>query len=239
LNLPMRKQQKMVKPQTLRVKALLIDLDGTIVDITKPCLEAAQKAASKLKLQNIDPKIGLEIAKKLQSNLPSDDVFAKFGIGKSGGKEFLKAFLDAWYVIAPVKTTALPKVHGTLQQLSKRFKLALITRRNMPQEPILKELERLGLTQYFEFVVTSQDVDEPKPSPQAFMKAANHLGVSIQDCAVVGDAIVDIQAGKFAGAKTIAVLSGLFSRAELEKQKPDFVIENISSLLNLLQKTES
>lgn len=229
----------MAKRKRLRVKALLIDLDGTIVDITEPCLEAAKEAASKLRLQNIDIKIGLEIAKKLQSNLPLDEVFAKFGIDKSMGQEFLKAFLNAWYTIAPMKTTTLPNVHTTLQKLSKHFQFALITRRNMPKEPIMRELERLGFIQYFKVIVTSQDVEEPKPSPQAFAKAANQLGVSIHDCAVVGDAIVDIQAGKSAGAKTIAVLSGLFSREELEKQKPDLIIKDINSLPDLLLKTKS
>jgi len=219
----------------LRVKALLIDLDGTIVDITQPCIEATETAASKLRFRNIDSKIGLEIAKKLQSNLSLEDVFAKFGINESMGQKFLEAFLKAWYTIAPVKTTPLPQVHETLSKLSQHFQLALITRRNMPKEPILRELKRLGLTEYFRFIVTSQDVEEPKPSPQAFLKAANQLGVSISDCAVVGDSIVDIQAGKSAGAKTIAVLSGLFSREELEKEKPDLIIENINSLLDVLQ----
>jgi len=229
----------MVKRKRLKVKALLIDLDGTIVNITEPCIEAAKEAASVLRLHNVDIKIGLEIAKKLQSNLSLDEVFAKFGIDENIGKEFLKAFLNAWYTIAPVKTQPLPKVDTTLQKLSEHFKLALITRRNMPKEPIMQELERLGLTQYFKFIVTSQDVEEPKPSPQAFVKAANQLGVSIHDCAVVGDAIVDIQAGKSAGAKTIAVLSGLFTREELSKQKPDLIIKDINSLPDLLLKTKN
>jgi len=225
----------MAKGKRLMVKALLIDLDGTIVDIAEPCIEAAKEAASTLQLQNIDTKIGLEIAKKLQSNLSLDEVFAKFGIDKSVGEEFLKAFLNAWYTIAPKKTTPLPKVHTTLQKLSEHFQLALITRRNMPKEPIMRELERLGLTQYFKFIVTSKDVDEPKPSPKAFVKAANQLNVSVHDCAVVGDSIVDIQAGKSAGAKTIAVLSGLFTHEELREQKPDLIIKDINSLPDLLE----
>lgn len=219
------------------VKALLIDLDGTIVDITEPCIEAAKEAASAIRLRKIDTKIGLEIAKRLQSNLSLDEAFAKFGICRSDGRVFLQAFLNAWYTIAPKKTTALPRVHVTLKELSRHFQLALITRRNMPKDSITWELERLGLTQYFKVVVTSQDVEKPKPSPEAFMKAANHLGVSIHDCAVVGDSTADIQAGKAAGSKTVAVLSGLFSREELEAEKPDLIIENISILPKHLLKS--
>jgi len=221
----------------LNVRALLIDLDGTIVNVTEPCIEAAKKAAYTLRLQDLDSKIGLEICRKLQSNLSLDEVFVNFGIDKSRGTEFLKAFLNAWYSIAPIKTALLPNVGTTLQKLSEHFQLALITRRNMPKEPIMQELERLGLTQYFKFILTSQDVEEPKPSPQAFVKAANHLGVSIHDCAVVGDSVVDIQAGKSAGAKTIAVLTGLFSREELEEEEPDLIIKDVNSLPDFLKQT--
>jgi phosphoglycolate phosphatase len=65
--------------------------------------------------------------------------------------------------------------------------------------------------------------------------AANELGVPIGQCAIVGDSVVDIQAGKFAGAKTIAVLTGLFSRKELEKNKPDFIIKDVNSLPDVLR----
>jgi phosphoglycolate phosphatase len=220
----------------MRVEALLIDLDGTIVDVTEPCIEAAKEAASKPPFQKIDVKIGLEIAKKLQSDLRLDEVFVKFGIDKSTGKKFFKTFLNAWYKIAPMKTTALPKVQTTLKKLSEHFQLALITSRNIPKETITRELERLGLNQHFKFILTSQDVEEAKPSPQAFIKASDNLGVSIQNCVVVGDSIVDIKAGKSAGAKTVAVLSGLFTKKELETEKPDLILENISVLPQHLSK---
>jgi HAD superfamily hydrolase (TIGR01509 family) len=216
----------------------LIDLDGTIVDITVPCIKAAKEASSALGLQNLDDGIGLEIAKRLQSNLSLDDLFAKFEIDKNVGKHFIQVFLKAWYSIAPMETKLLPKVRTTLRDLSERFLLALITRRNMPKELVIKELERLQLNPFFKIIMTSQDVEAPKPSPLAFLRAANQLAVPINECAVIGDAIVDVQAGKSAGAKTIAVLSGLFSREELEKQKPDLIMKDINSLTDLLRANQ-
>lgn len=212
----------------------MIDLDGTIVDITVPCIKAAKEAASVLGLQNLDDEIGLEIAKKLQSNLSLDYVFAKFEIDKNIGKHFIQVFLKVWYTIAPMETKLLPRVRTTLRKLSERFPLALITRRNMPKELVMQELKRLQLNPFFKIIVTSQDVETPKPSPLAFLRAANRLAVPINKCAAIGDATVDIQAGKSAGAKTIAVLSGLFSREELEKEKPDLIIKDINSLTDWL-----
>jgi phosphoglycolate phosphatase-like HAD superfamily hydrolase len=106
----------------------------------------------------------------------------------------------------------------------------------MPKEPIRNELERLGLKRYFKLIATSQDVMEPKPSPQAFLTAADRLGVSAEECLVVGDSITDIQAGRLAGARTAAVLSGLFSREELEKEKPDLIIKDINSLPDFIPR---
>jgi len=87
-------------------------------------------------------------------------------------------------------------------------------------------------------VVTALDVKKPKPFPDALQIAAERLEVKIQDCAIIGDSVVDVQAGKSAGAKTIAVLSGLFSRGELEKQRPDLIIRDINSLPDFLQPAE-
>jgi len=216
--------------ERIEAKALLIDLDGTIVDITEPCHAAAKEAAVKLQLEDIDPEIGLEIAKKLQESNSVDEAARKLARSRRIGRDFLKAFLDSWYASAPTRTTLLPKVKNTLRRVSRKYPLALITRRNMSKKPIKKELKRLGLAPFFKVIVTSQDVDEPKPSPQAYEKAASELGVSVQDCAVVGDSTVDIQAGKSAGAKTIAVLSGLFSRKELEKLEPDLILEDLNAL---------
>jgi HAD superfamily hydrolase (TIGR01509 family) len=223
----------------LRVKAILIDLDGTVVGIGEPLIEAAVRTASALGLRNVDPRIGLELAKQMQSNPSPDSAFERFGVEKRKRKYFMETFLSTWHSIVPLRTALVPRADVTLHRLSEHYLLALITRRDMPAEPIRNELERLGVTRYFKLIVTSQDVEEPKPSPQAFLIAADRLGVSVKDCLVVGDSITDIQAGRLAGARTAAVLSGLFSREELEKEKPDLIMTDINSLPDLLPKREN
>ncbi len=88
--------------------------------------------------------------------------------------------------------------------------------------------------QYFRSVVTALEVKKPKPFPDALLKAAKKLAVDIRECSVVDDSVVDIQAGKAAHAKTIAVLSGIFSREALAKQKPDRLIKGVRALPYLL-----
>jgi phosphoglycolate phosphatase-like HAD superfamily hydrolase len=217
----------------------MIDLDGTVVEIDDPLIEAAALTASALGFRNIDPRIGLELAKELQSNPSPYKVFAKFRVEENMRKDFLETFLTTWHSIVPTRTTLVPRADETLHLLSENYPLALITRRDMPKEPIRNELERLGLTRYFKLIITSQDVKEPKPSPQAFLMAANRLGVPAKDSLVVGDSIADIKAGRLAGTRTAAVLSGLFSREELEGEKPDLIIRDINSLPKFLSKSTS
>jgi len=224
----------MTRHKRLKIKALLIDLDGTLVDSTEAYREAGRVGFAALRLNLTDDKIAFEVARRLEQSLPIDDLFAKFHVGEEVEERFLPAYLEAYYSVVHVKSKLIPKARQTLQKLSKNFPLALITLRYVLPEQIMEELKRLRLKKYFKTVVTTLDVKKPKPFPDAFRTAAKRLGVKIQDCAVIGDSIVDIQAGKAAGAKTIATLSGLFSREELEKEKPDFIIKNINSLPDLL-----
>jgi phosphoglycolate phosphatase-like HAD superfamily hydrolase len=56
------------------------------------------------------------------------------------------------------------------------------------------------------------------------------MDLDVSDCIIVGDSVSDIRAGKAAGAKTAAVLSGIFSFQELVKEKPNLIMQNINSL---------
>jgi len=220
----------------LRVKALLLDLDGTLVDSTEPLKEAGKAGFVAVGFPNInDDKIAFEVARRLEQALPIDDLFTRFHLGKHVEEQFLPAYLNAYYSAVITKSKPFPNIRETLETLSKNFQLALITLRYTDQEQVIDELKHLGFKKYFRVVVTALDVEKPKPFPDALSVAAQKLGVPIKDCAIVGDSIVDIQAGKAAGAKTVAVLTGLFNREELEKQKPELIIRDLNSLAEFLQ----
>jgi phosphoglycolate phosphatase-like HAD superfamily hydrolase len=83
--------------------------------------------------------------------------------------------------------------------------------------------------------VTALNTDNPKPSPEALIQCSKALNVKISDCLIVGDSISDLEAGKAAGAKTVAVLSGLFSHQELVKENPDLIIKDVTVLPNFVE----
>ena len=216
--------------EKLKVKCLLLDLDGTIVDSKEAYLEAMKTAMKKTGQKTMDINAVTEIPKRLEQNLPINDLIQ--GID---AQEFLKAYLDAYYQATTAKAKPVPSISDTLQRLSRKVKLAVVTMRHVPCRIVVEELEKFGLAKYIQNVVTALDTEKSKPSPEALIKCARCLHVKMSDCAVVGDSVVDVKAGKAAGAKTIAVLSGIFSRQELEKENPDLILENVKDLLDFIE----
>jgi phosphoglycolate phosphatase-like HAD superfamily hydrolase len=111
----------------------------------------------------------------------------------------------------------------------------LATRRHVPKGEVIRQLETFRLARYFQVVVTATETANPKPSPEALVRCSEKLGVALHDCAVVGDSVTDIKAGKNAGAKTVAVLSGIFSLKELQSENPDLILKNVKKLPDFLE----
>jgi HAD superfamily hydrolase (TIGR01509 family) len=218
-----QRRQDMSKAK-LQVKGIFFDLDGTIVDSREAYLEAARTAFQALEKEPPDAKTALEIPRRLEQKQPISDL-VKGDTGK-----FLDVYLPAYYSITTEKTKPFPNVSTALETLSKKTKLALITMRSVPKQAVTAELKHFGIARYFTHIVTALDTSEPKPSPEALIKCVKALEVQICDCAIVGDSISDIRAGKAAGAKTVAVLSGLFSREELATEHPDLILKDVTVL---------
>src|SRR4030066_252706 len=217
----------------LKLKGILFDLDGTIVDSRDAYLEAARIAFETMGQKLPDPQLSLEIPKRLEQNLAKGDIV------KGNVAAFLDVYLKTYYKITKEKTKPIPNIHVTLETLSQKVKLALITMRFVPKTQVAEELEQFNIAKYFSHIVTALDTHKPKPSPEALIKTVKALDVNICDCAIVGDSVSDVKAGKAAGSMTIAVLSGLFSFEELAREKPDLILKDVTSLPSYLDCMEA
>ena len=219
----------MEKPK-LKVKGIILDLDGTIVDSREAYVEAAKAAFAAIGQEKVDIKIAKEIPRRLEQNLSINNMIKGIDMQK-----FLDAYLKSYYKVTATKTKPMPNVSETLKRLSQKAKLALITMRHVPKEKVIKELEKFGLAKYFQLVTTALDTSQPKPSPEALTKCVRQLGIQTSECAVVGDSVVDVRAGRNVGAKTVAVLSGIFTREELEMEKPCLILKSVNELPDFLE----
>jgi HAD superfamily hydrolase (TIGR01509 family) len=213
----------------LNAKGIFFDLDGTIVDSREAYYEAARTAFQAMGQKPPEMEVALEIPRRLERKQPINDII------KSDAHKFLQVYLKRYYSVTMEKTKLVPNVSAALGTLSAKAKLALITMRAVPKESIIKELERFSIAKYFTYVVTALDTHKPKPSPEALIKCVQTLDVQICDCVIVGDSISDVRAGKAAGSKTVAVLSGLFSCKELAEENPDLIIKDATALPNFIE----
>ncbi len=213
----------------LKAKGIFFDLDGTIVDSREAYYEAARTAFQAIGQEPPKMKGALEIPRMLERKQPINNLI------KGDIHKFLEVYLETYYSITTEKTKPLPNVSTTLETLSRKVKLAVITMRAIPKENIIKELEHFRLAKYFTYIVTALDTHKPKPSPEALIKSVKALDVQMCDCIIVGDSISDIRAGKAAGSKTVAVLSGLFSRQELVEENPDLIIKDATVLPKFIE----
>lgn len=81
-----------------------------------------------------------------------------------------------------------------------------------------------------------EDCDRHKPDPQPIQVALERLGARADAAAYVGDSPHDITAGRAAGVETVAALWGPASRADLESAQPDWLAENVDSLLDIFSR---
>jgi beta-phosphoglucomutase-like phosphatase (HAD superfamily) len=88
--------------------------------------------------------------------------------------------------------------------------------------------DNVQIKKYFRKVVNSSDIQNGKPDPEIFLKAAEFLDVDPKLCLVFEDAVVGVKAARGAGMKVIAVLT-THSREELEDA--DEIIDDYKELL--------
>jgi HAD superfamily hydrolase (TIGR01509 family) len=219
-----KSQRQLMNENGFKVKGIFLDLDGTIVDSKEAYIEAARIAFQTVGQKPPETKTAFEIPRRLEKGLTISDIV------EGDSKRFLSIYFETYYAITRKKTKLLPNVSATLETLSAKTKLALITMRYAPKQAIVKELECFGISKYFTYVVTALDTSKPKPSPEALIACVRALDVDICDCVIAGDSINDVRAGKAAGARTVAVLSGLFHCEELIKECPDLILNDVNAL---------
>ncbi|MFX0022990.1 MAG: HAD family hydrolase [Candidatus Hermodarchaeota archaeon] len=135
------------------------------------------------------------------------------------------------------KLVPLPGVISILKALkSEGFKLAVGS--SGPPENVELLLSQLKIKSFFDIIITAVDVKKGKPDPEVFLNAANNLNINPQNCIVIEDAPVGIEAAKRAGMISIA-LTTTHNKAELNdanlviKDLTEISIKDIKNLFEL------
>lgn len=128
----------------------------------------------------------------------------------------------------------IPGADRALKKLKKmKIKIALLT--NCSHEEIKALLRHAHIdAKSFDLFVGADDVKHGKPWPDEILKAKAVLHAT--DVYMVGDSTYDVMTGKKAKVKTISVLTGDFSRKQLLKQKPDYILKSVAEVPELMKE---
>ncbi len=97
-------------------------------------------------------------------------------------------------------------------------------------------LDRHQLTQFFEVIVTGDEVERGKPAPDIYLRATDKLNVSSDECLVVEDALAGIAAAKAAEMPVVAIPDRRFVNPAAYEKQADYILSSLKELPSLVQK---
>ena len=220
----------------LSVRAVLFDLDGTLVDSAPDLTLAANKMLSALGYPQVNctqvkgwvgdgvRSLVLRALTAIVGDVPDESLI------EQGYGLFQRYYAESVYQ----DSTLYPGVHETLQTL-KSSGLALACVTNKPSRFTKPVLEKSGLTGFFGAVVSGDDLSLKKPDPAPLKFAAEQLGVPLTACVLVGDSINDISAAGAAGIPVLWATYGYASQDDIEQDATYGAIDTIFQLCECLQ----
>lgn len=213
------------------MKLICFDLDNTLISSDKAHVLAYNKAMEKLGLKpvpfnKIARLFGMPHYQLIKKIAPKASEKEKAEIVKIHNKN---------YEITSKYVKAIKGVKQTLKLLKKNYKIAILS--NATHKNILIGLKKAKIDyKLFNLIIGNDDVRHSKPYPDELLKASKLL--HHKSDYMVGDSIYDIKAGKRAKIKTIAILSGNYSKAILKRERPYKILKSIKELPKFLEKEE-
>ena len=210
-----------------KIKLIIFDLDGTLVDAYLAiessfnyCMRKPGKEPKSAAL--IRRAVGWGDKNLLAPYVDKKDLLTATSFYRKHHKKSLLTHSKLY-----------PKVRLLLRQFkSKGYKLAVAS--NRPSEFSLILLRHLHIIEFFDYILCADKLKHGKPAPEILNKIIRRFGFKKSQALYVGDMIIDAQAGRRAGIKTIIVTTGSSSLVEIKKEHPFKIIPEISKLTDLV-----
>lgn len=220
----------------IRIKAIVIDLDGTLLDTAPDLAEAAARMAAELDL----PPIALDTIKTYIGNGVSrlvKRVLTRDMDAEPDAALFAKALPVYEKHYASVVSRESRPFSGVIDGLEGMknlgFRLACIT--NKAEKFTIPLLKDTGLYDYFELVLSGDSLPKRKPDPLPLRHACEFFGVPPQELLLIGDSLNDTQAARAAGCHVFCVPYGYNRGRNVEELDLDAVVPSLQAAIGLIQ----
>lgn len=213
----------------LKITTLIFDFDGVIVD------SGADIAGS----------INYTLRHFGYPTLPAKEIVSYVGRGaenlirrsfKNATDELILTalpFYKEYYLEhCVVETKLYENLKETLEYFANKKK-AVVT--NKPEALTVKILKELGVFQHFDLIIGPESVKELKPNQEGLLKVLDAFQENPANAIMIGDSHTDVEVGKKARMHTCGVTYGLGDKEKLTFSEPDFLIDNIGKLMEVIE----
>ena len=209
------------------VKAVIFDLDGTLLDTSAVYAKATELTFPDMALSS-NLAYGLAIGRAIeQHDYPNVDFISKHK---------LDYWLDLWYKYQYDLTRPFEDSYYILRQLTiQNLPLAINTNRPQPRKDVEALLDHHKMLRYIQLTKTSREVGAKKPNPAGLIEICHEFDVNPEDVVCIGDSVADIKAAQNISMDVIAVATGIFNIKDLLKFHPNKVVLSLTDALNALQ----
>jgi len=211
------------------LKCIVFDMDGTLTQTNQLIYDSfnyiAQKYAGKTyTIPEIHAMFGPPEEEALLKIVHQDQIV-----------EVMKDYLAFYRTHHNRLARLYPGIDEILRYTKEQGKnIALFTGKGMHTTRIT--LQEFYIDQYFDFVVTGNDVVNRKPSSEGLHKIMNHFTLQPNEVLMVGDAVSDVKAAHEAGVKIAAVMWDSYAKDIVMQMKSDFIFQNVHEFYEWLKE---
>lgn len=221
----------------LNKKAILFDLDGTLINSSPDLALAINHMLTKLGRETFSTDTihywvgnGAEMLVKraLSGQREVDPALDQHLV-----QEALPIFFESYSQNLVRDTYPYPHVPSTLQALRQHgYRLAIVT--NKPYRFVQPILQALELDSYFEYHLGGDSLLEKKPNPLPLLHMCQELGIEVKESVMVGDSRNDILAAKACEMQSIGLTYGYNYGEDIATYHPEMVVDHFEDILSSL-----
>jgi pyrophosphatase PpaX len=224
-------------------KAILFDLDGTLIDTTDLILYCFNHAWETICGRTHPPEVfvatmGIPLKDAMHRLLGTTDGLKPEEVGELRTAGFVESLVREYRACNAANHDRLarpfPGMELVVAKLRDRgYSVGVVTSKS--REFAQRGLRLCSLWEFMDVFVSMDDTSIHKPNPEPLLLALEKLQVAPQQAVYVGDSRHDMQAGRAAGMRTVAALWGPVPRSELELEAPDVLALRPEELLEIFQ----
>ncbi len=219
----------------ISLKAVLLDLDGTLVDTVGDIATAANMMRASFGFAPLDPALIKTFVGKGIANLVARTLKDAVGeVGPTALKVAVASFERQYERCFGDTSIPFPGVVEGLEALKdKGFRLACVT--NKAEKFTLPLLEKTGLNRFFALTLSGDSLPEKKPHPLPLQHAAKFFECATAELLMIGDSMNDAEAARAAGCPVFIVPYGYNEGQQLRGLDCDVFIDDVPATLKFVK----